>query len=339
MPVRRVTLITCLFALIAFPSCQLAQSTGGNSGSHFVEPGRSYKGPIFDVHLHTDPPASVVGVPNPVTGVAAAANPQALRDAVIQACERYHIAHAVLNGWPGTLQSWAKSDSQRFILAPMVLNNDRTPVISVSDLRSEIKNGRAGALGEIMSQYAGLDPSDPILEPYWALAESMDVPVMIHTGTSFPGTPYKGYPNFRLRLGNPLLLEDVLVKHPKLRLWIAHGGLPWREETFALMAQYPQVYMDISTINWIGGEAGKPAFQQFLAESIGRGLEKRIMFGSDEMGWPDSIELAIKGVDSAPFLSPQQKTDIFYENAMTFFRLDRVAPSGSPGSLANYTLK
>jgi predicted TIM-barrel fold metal-dependent hydrolase len=146
-----------------------------------------------------------------------------------------------------------------------------------------------------MSQYAGMEPSDPILEPYWAVAETMNVPVMIHTGTSFPGTAYKGYPNFRLRLGNPLLLEDVLVKHPKLRLWIAHGGLPWSEETFALMAQYPQIYMDISTIDWTGGEAGRPAFHQFLAEAIVRGLGKRIMFGSDEMGWPDAIGLAIKG--------------------------------------------
>jgi predicted TIM-barrel fold metal-dependent hydrolase len=82
-----------------------------------------------------------------------------------------------------------------------------------------------------------------------------------------------------------------------------------------------QMYMDISTIDQIGGEAGRPAFHQFLAEAIGRGLGKRIMFGSDEMGWPDAIGLAIKGVDSAPFLSPEQKTDIFYENAMTFFQV------------------
>jgi predicted TIM-barrel fold metal-dependent hydrolase len=43
------------------------------------------------------------------------------------------------------------------------------------------------------------------------------------------------------------------------------------------------------------------------------------------MGWADAIGLAIRGVDSAPFLTPEQKTDIFYENAMTFFRLNRPA--------------
>lgn len=318
----RLMCTTCLLS-IAFSLSSSAQETVTGAKPSVHEVSAPYSASIFDVHLHTDPPASAVGVPNPVTGVAAAANAQALRDAVLQACKTHHITHAVLNGWPGTLQLWRKRDSELFIFAPMVLNNDRTPLMSVSDLRSEVRNGRAGAVGEIMSQYAGLEPSDPILEPYWALAEAMDVPVMIHTGTSFAGTAYKGYPNFRLRLGNPLLLEDVVIKHPKLRLWIAHGGQPWSEETFALMAQYPQVYMDVSTIDWIGGDAGKPAFHRFLAEAIGRGFGKRIMFGSDEMGWPDAIGLAIAGVDSATFLTPDQKTDIFYGNAMTFFRLDR----------------
>ena len=70
-------------------------------------------------------------------------------------------------------------------------------------------------------------------------------------------------------------------------------------------------------LDWIGGDAGRPAFHRFLAEAIERGLGKRIMFGSDEMGWPDAIGLAIKGLDSAPF--QEQKSDIFYRNAMRCF--------------------
>ncbi len=45
------------------------------------------------------------------------------------------------------------------------------------------------------------------------------------------------------------------------------------------------------------------------------------MFGSDEMGWPDAIDLAFSTVDHAPFLTPEQKADIFYNNAATFFRV------------------
>jgi predicted TIM-barrel fold metal-dependent hydrolase len=76
-----------------------------------------------------------------------------------------------------------------------------------------------------------------------------------------------------------------------------------------------------STISWIGGPAGRPAFHAFLKQAIVRGLEKRIMFGSDQMGRPDAIGLAIAGVDSAPFLISDQKHDIFYGNAATCFLL------------------
>jgi predicted TIM-barrel fold metal-dependent hydrolase len=203
----------------------------------------------------------------------------------------------------------------------MVVKDGQKPVMSVGELQRLIRSGQAGAVGEIMGQYSGLPPADPVLAPYWKLAEELDVPVMIHMGTSFAGTAYAGYPEFRLALGNPMLLEDVLVKHPKLRIWFAHGGEPWTQETFALMQQYPQVYMDVSTIAWIGGPGGRPAFHAFLRQALARGLGKRILFGTDQMGWPDAIGLAVDGVDSADFLSADQKRDIFHDNAVRFLRL------------------
>ncbi|HET9836210.1 MAG TPA: amidohydrolase family protein [Rhodanobacteraceae bacterium] len=280
-----------------------------------------YSGPIIDVHLHTDPPASVIGVPNPVTHVRATSSPAELLDATLRECEKYHIVRAVLSGWPGTLDRWTRADPKRFIAAPMILRDSAVPAMDVDTLRRQLSSGKAQAVGEIMGQYVGLRPDDPVLEPYWQLAEKLDVPVLIHLGTSFPGTAYAGYPAFRLSLGNPMLLEEVLVRHPKLRVWVAHGGLPWREEMFGLMEQYPQLYMDISTIDWIGGPEGRPEFHAFLREAVARGFGKRIMFGTDQMAWPDAIGLAIEGVQSADFLTLDQKRDIFYANAVRFLRL------------------
>jgi predicted TIM-barrel fold metal-dependent hydrolase len=102
---------------------------------------------------------------------------------------------------------------------------------------------------------------------------------------------------------------------------MAHGGEPWTQETFALMQQYPQLYIDVSTIAWMGGAEGRAGFHAFLRQAIARGFGTRIMFGSDQMAWPDAIGLAIEGVDSADFLTAQQKRDIFYENAVRFLRL------------------
>ncbi len=46
------------------------------------------------------------------------------------------------------------------------------------------------------------------------------------------------------------------------------------------------------------------------------------MFGSDHMYWPEGIHLAVEGVESATFLTPAEKRDIFYWNAVRFFRLE-----------------
>ncbi len=281
-----------------------------------------YSGPIIDMHLHTDPPDSMFGRPNPATGAPGASSGAALRDATLAEMDRHNVVLAVLSGYPETLPLWTGGTPQRFIAAIMPFRDNATPLIAADALQRELQSGGAGAIGEIVAQYVGLAPDDPALAPFWRVAEEMDVPVMLHIGTSFPGTAYSGYPEFRLALGNPMLLEEVLVRHPRLRVWLAHGGAAWVQETFDLMQQYPQVYMDISTVSWIGGERGRAGFHAFLHEAIARGLGKRIMFGSDQMAWPDAIGLAVDAVDSAPFLTPEQKRDIFHDNAARFLRLE-----------------
>lgn len=49
------------------------------------------------------------------------------------------------------------------------------------------------------------------------------------------------------------------------------------------------------------------------------------------MIWPGTIERAIAVIDEAPFLSKQQKRDIFYNNATRFLRLSKeeIAPHHS----------
>ena len=69
---------------------------------------------------------------------------------MIEQCKRYNIVRAVLNGYPGTLKSWVDKDPKRFISAPMILKKDKHPVIGVATLRQELREGRAGALGEIV---------------------------------------------------------------------------------------------------------------------------------------------------------------------------------------------
>ena len=47
----------------------------------------------------------------------------------------------------------------------------------------------------------------------------------------------------------------------------------------------------------------RPAFYAFLKELVDAGYGDRIMFGSDQMIWPETIRIAIETVEAADFLT------------------------------------
>lgn len=63
-------------------------------------------------------------------------------------------------------------------------------------------------------------------------------------------------------------------------------------------------------------------FHDYLRALVTAGLGDRLMFGSDQMVWPDALEAAIVAIETADFLSDDQKRDILYHNAARFLRLD-----------------
>ena len=276
--------------------------------------------PIIDMHLHAYPlddgkPPAV----NPVTGRPSAARTSAgLRDSSLAALERYNIVKAVASGPPETVSEWREAAPDRIIVSAWV--DEAGPLPDLARLRGEMQVGRVHVLGELILQMRGMAPNDPRLEPYYALAEEMDIPVGIHTGLGPAGTPYDPCcPNFRVTLGNPVLVEEVLIRHPRLRIYLMHGGWPYLQETKAILSVYPQVYVDLATINWI---IPREEFHTYLRELIVAGFGKRLLFGSDQMVWPEAIGMAVEGIESAAFLTREEKRDIFYNNAVRFLKLD-----------------
>ena len=67
-----------------------------------------------------------------------------------------------------------------------------------------------------------------------------------------------------------------------------------------------------------------------LQALVRAGLGKRVMFGSDQMRWPEKIGEAIQAIEQAPFLTEEQKRDILYHNAVRFLRLVQDASSARP---------
>lgn len=289
-----------------------------------AQEGPSTRTPIIDVHAHAfalSEKGDVRPPPRPCINLnldcdnksSAYTTTEALRRGTLEYMRRFNIVLAVLTGGDSSVVSrWLDSTPGRFMAGWMLNGGPSSP--SVARLKRALQSGRYTVIGEINAQYDNRGPNDPALDPYFKLAETLDVPVLIHTA----GIGARN-PNFRSALGHPLMLEEVLKRYPRLRLYVENAGYPFGEEMLALMFQYPQVYADVSTITWVIPRA---AFHEYLRTLVQAGFGQRLMFGSDQVIWPETIEDAIASIETADFLSPGQKRDIFFNNAVRFFRLN-----------------
>ncbi|MCP3875883.1 MAG: amidohydrolase family protein [Desulfobacteraceae bacterium] len=286
--------------------------------------------PIIDMHMHASSikfwgfpdgeSVPIISFPNGFSKdhFSPSSDDAVMKETLIE-MDKYNVIFGFLSGLPEDVAHWVAYAPGRFIPSPQIplqhLNGNYT-MPSMEYLRAEHTAGRIKALGEFTSQYYGFAPNDPILEPYFDLAVELDIPVLIHTlGIGAP------LPAFRCYRGRPLLLEDVLARRPKLRLWVENAGWPFLSDIIALMYQYPQVYADLSTISWV---IPRKTFHNYLKNLMQADLGKRLMFGTDQMIWPGTIRMAIDSIESASFLTPEQKRDIYYNNAARFLRINKV---------------
>lgn len=239
---------------------------------------------------------------------------EALMRETIAVMDRLNI-FGVVSGTAERVAAWRKARQERVIPAFVLHIEPGTTPAAVAALHAA---GALDVLGEVATQYQGIAPDDPRLEPYWALAEKLDIPVGIHVGTGPPGVIYMGASGYRARMHSALTMEEVLVKHPHLRVYLAHAGYPMIDDLLALMYAHPQVYVDVGVIVYTQPRA---AFYRYLGRIEEAGFGKRVMFGSDQMVWPGVIERAIKVINDAPFLNAGDKRDILYNNAARFLRL------------------
>lgn len=302
--------------------------------------------PIIDVHMHAlqadhqgpPPVAMCTPFPDPVWDPAVPygealmrilKNPQcddpiwsptsdaALQSETIAVMKRRNV-FGVLSGTPKLVAQWMEAAPGRFL--PGLGFQIEPDMPSPESLERLHLDGKLEVLAEITNQYLGIAPDDERMQPYWKLAEKLDIPVGIHIGNGPPGVIYLGATGYRARLHSALSLEEVLVRYPRLRVYIMHAGYPMIDDLLAVMYAHPQVYVGVGVIVYT---QPRPAFYRFLRRIIEAGYGKRVMFGSDQMVWPETIERSIRVIEEAPFLSDAQERDILYNNATRFLRLSK----------------
>ena len=118
------------------------------------------------------------------------------------------------------------------------------------------------------------DPNDPIAYPLYELIEAHGSIALFHTGHSGIGAGLPGGGGIRLRHGNPMLLDDVAVDFPGMRIIMAHPSFPWQDEAISVALHKPQVHIDLS--GWTPRR-----FPPQLVSYVKGPLKGQMLFGSD----------------------------------------------------------
>jgi predicted TIM-barrel fold metal-dependent hydrolase len=238
---------------------------------------------------------------------------------VVAEMERLNVT-AVVFGDPKSVQQWKDAAPAR-VIPGTAFSNGMAPGgrVPLDELRKDFAKDGFKVMGEIGLQYEGLSPSDPSVDAYFALAEELDVPVAIHMGTGGSGRANIAMPKFRGSMGNPLLLEELLARHPKLRVQVMHAGYPMIDNMLTLLQANSHVYVDVAGLIW---SYPIKEVNRYIERLVNGGFEDRVMFGTDQLIWPKLMAYSISIIQNADYLTNQQKRDILYNNAARFLRLD-----------------
>jgi predicted TIM-barrel fold metal-dependent hydrolase len=250
-------------------------------------------------------------IPSPTTN-------DSLRKLTISVLVKNNV-YAITSGDIKTVRLWKKEAGARIIPAVYWdFNSAIKEGLTVDSLKKLFSSGEFKVFGEITIQYEGYSASDTAFDSYLGLAEELDIPVGIHVGPGPPGAPYMGSTRYRAKLHSPFVLEEALLRHPKLRIYAMHAGWPMLDDMLATLYTHPQLYVDVAAICFM---IPKKEFYYYLERLVNAGFGKRIMFGSDNMIWPGAIEAGIKTIYESGFLTREQKRDILFNNAARFLRI------------------
>jgi len=174
-----------------------------------------------------------------------------------------------VDGDPNQWLREAVEDDDRLI--PFMRLNPDHGRRAIDDMARYASKGFAGI--KIHPESQGVDMRNEALDPFFAAAEDLGLPIVTHTGVLHGKMP--------LYTHEPMLFEPFIAEHPNLVLIMAHmGGLPYFRQVVGLMQSYPNVYGDITGMltpsMWY-----IPPDELYLLHALG--LSDRLIYGCD---WP-----------------------------------------------------
>ena len=117
-------------------------------------------------------------------------------------------------------------------------------------------------------------PDDRRYYPLYEVIEEAGLPAVFHTGQTGIGAGLPGGRGIKLRLSNPMLLDDVAADFPGMPVILAHPSVPWQDEAISIATHKANVYIDLS--GW-----SPKYFPPQLVRAASSLLQDKVLFGSD----------------------------------------------------------
>jgi predicted TIM-barrel fold metal-dependent hydrolase len=181
-----------------------------------------------------------------------------------------------------------------------------------------------------MKLYPGYEhfyANDAACDPIYQLCQKSHIPVIFHTGDTW----WKIRTSI-IRYANPLYIDDVAVKYPKLKILIAHLGNPWIRETSEVVYKNRNVFTDMSGILYTDLNPGRfekrynDALKGHLFDLVAYcGTTKRLLFGTDFPLY--SQEQYLDFIHSFREFTTNDLNNILYKNALDFFNITVQKPA------------
>jgi len=165
-----------------------------------------------------------------------------------------------------------------------IANPERTDTDHLQRVEAQLRTGKIVALkGYLGYLYHG--PDSPGYRPYFELAARYDLPFIFHTGDNWSRKA-------KVKYAHPLLIDEVAVDHPNVKIVMAHFGNPWCTDAAEVMYKNDNVWADVCAI--LVGDAAHFAritatgYLRRTVERVRNAIEfterpDRFMYGTD---WP-----------------------------------------------------
>lgn len=170
---------------------------------------------------------------------------------------------------------------------------------------------------KLLPMYAGFKINDPSLDPLWEYAKEKNLPVLLHTGTTF----IRQAP---LECTFPHLIEPVALKYPEVKFILAHLSHPWEGECIVTIRKHPNVFADISALHY------RPyQLYQSLMLVQEYGVWDKVLFGTD---FPfTTVNASVEGVrklndmlagSALPRLDPEEIEKMIHRDSLGLLGLE-----------------